>query len=193
MGFLPSVRVSCDACGGSGMPPEARAVEVRGRTLPELLGMSVEAVRELWGDEDRLRAPLEAACAVGLGYLVMSQPAESLSGGEVQRLRIAFELARPAGIRSLYILDEPTVGQHQDDVVRLVGVLHALVRAGHGVLVVEHHPLLLAACDWLLELGPGAGPEGGHVIARGTPEELAALDTPTAPYLRRALAEGIPA
>ena len=174
------------------MPPETRGLEARGHALPELLRMDFEAVRSLWSDETRVSASLEAACAVGLGYLVLGQPAESLSGGEMQRLRIAAEIARRPGVASLYILDEPTVGQHQDDVLLLSGVLHELVREGHSVLIGEHHPLLLASCDWLIELGPGAGPEGGRVIAQGTPEELASLDTPTAPYVRRALEQGVP-
>jgi excinuclease ABC subunit A len=192
MGFLPSVRVSCDACEGTGMPLETRELEVRGHALPELIRMDFEAVRSLWSDETRVSASLAAACAVGLGYLVLGQPAESLSGGEMQRLRVAAELARRPGVASLYILDEPTVGQHQDDVLLLSGVLHGLVGEGHSVLIVEHHPLLLASCDWLIELGPGAGPEGGRVIAQGTPEEIASLDTPTAPYVRRALEQGVP-
>jgi excinuclease ABC subunit A len=104
-------------------------------------------------------------------------------------LKIARELCRPAPQDTLYILDEPTVGQHLEDVARLNGVLQRLVDSGQSVVVCEHHPHLLAACDWLVELGPGGGPEGGHVIAEGTPESLAAGDTPTAPYLRELLEE----
>jgi excinuclease ABC subunit A len=149
--------------------------------------MELGQARELWADEPGVAQPLEAACNLGLEYLVLRQPGSSLSGGEAQRLKLALELARGRGDACLFILDEPTVGQHQDDVVRLADVLRRTVEAGHSVLVVEHHPLLLAACDWLVELGPGAGPEGGHVIAQGTPHLLAGLDTPTAPYLRLAL------
>jgi excinuclease ABC subunit A len=124
---------------------------------------------------------------VGLGYLVWDQPAYTLSAGEVQRLKIAKELCKKTKNQTLYILDEPTVGLHMEDVSRLVRVLNQLVHAGHTVVVVEHHPHLLANCDWLIELGPGGGPDGGRVIAKGPPEEVANMDTPTAPYLREVL------
>jgi excinuclease ABC subunit A len=121
---------------------------------------------------------------------MLRQPGYALSGGEAQRLKIAAELCRRTNGGTLYILDEPTVGQHLEDVARLCGVLHRLVEAGHTVLVVEHHPLVLSACDWLVEMGPGGGPEGGRVIAAGSPQELAAGGTPTAPYLREVLEVG---
>jgi excinuclease ABC subunit A len=119
----------------------------------------------------------------------MRQPGYALSGGEAQRLKIANELCHKAprnGRRAdtLYILDEPTVGQHLEDVARLNGVLRRLVNAGNTVFVVEHHTLMLAVCDWLIELGPGGGPDGGRVIAQGTPEDVARGETPTARYLQ---------
>jgi len=124
---------------------------------------------------------------VGLGYLVMRQPGYTLSSGEAQRLKIAGELCRKTAQETLYILDEPTVGQSLEDVRQLIEVLHRLVEDGHTVVVVEHHPHLLAACDWLIELGPGGGPEGGRVIAEGTPESLARGATLSAPYVREIL------
>ena len=154
---------------------------------------------ELLGDEDKVAKPLSAARDVGLGYLVLRQPAYALSGGEAQRLRIAKELCRTTTSDTLYILDEPTVGQHLEDVTRLNGVLRRLVdgdgragseRSGNSVFVVEHHPHLLAACDWLIELGPGGGPEGGHAIVQGTPEMVAQGGTPTASYLQEILEGG---
>jgi excinuclease ABC subunit A len=192
MGFLPSVHTLCEACRGTGFLPEAWDVRLRGLALPEVFALTIDQVYELFGDVETLARPLVAARAVGLGYLVLRQPRHALSGGEAQRLKIAKELARKNSRRktrteTLYILDEPTVGQHLEDVARLVGVLHRLVDEGHTVLVIEHHPHLLAACDWLVELGPGGGPDGGRVIAAGTPEILANSNTPTAPYLREVL------
>lgn len=195
MGFLPSVHTLCEACRGTGFLPEAWDVRLRGLALPEVFALTIDQVDELFGDVETLARPLAAARAVGLGYLVLRQPRHALSGGEAQRLKIAKELARKNPGRktrteTLYILDEPTVGQHLEDVARLVGVLHRLVDEGHTVLVIEHHPHLLAACDWLVELGPGGGPDGGRIIATGTPETLASSNTPTAPYLREVLEAG---
>ncbi|MBN1217566.1 MAG: ATP-binding cassette domain-containing protein [Anaerolineae bacterium] len=190
MGFLPDVHTPCETCRGTGLLPEAREVRLRGVALPELFGLTIDEVSEFFADEAKIASPLQSAQAVGLGYLVLRQPGYTLSGGEAQRLKIAKELCRKAPAKTLYILDEPTLGQHLEDVARLNGILHDLVEAGHSVFVVEHHPHVLAVCDWLVELGPGGGPAGGRVIASGTPETLARGDTPTAPYLRELLWEG---
>ena len=187
MGFLPDVHVPCETCQGTGHLPEAWEVRVQGLAMPELYALTIDQVYDLLGDEEALARPLAVARGVGLGYLLLRQPSYTLSGGEAQRLKIAKELCRKTSAKTLYILDEPTIGQHLEDVARLIGVLHKLVDAGHTVLVVEHHPHLLASCDWLIELGPEGGPDGGQVIATGTPEALAAGDTPTAPYLREVL------
>jgi excinuclease ABC subunit A len=190
MGFLPDVHVPCESCNGSGYPPEAWEVRLDGLALPELLSLTLEQVLSRFGQEEGLARPLQAACDVGLGYLVVRQPGYSLSGGEVQRLKIAKELCRQTSAPTLYLLDEPTVGQHLADVARLAGVLQRLADGGHTVVVVEHHPHLLAACDWLVELGPGGGPEGGWLIAQGPPALVAAGNTPTTPYLREVLTAG---
>jgi excinuclease ABC subunit A len=187
LGFLPDVYTPCEVCRGTGYVPEAWDVRLKGAALPEVFGLTIDQVHDLFGDEAALARPLRAAREVGLGYLVLRQPGHALSGGEAQRLKIAQELAKGSQNATLYILDEPTVGQHLEDVARLAGVLHQLVDAGHSVFVVEHHTHLLAVCDWLVELGPGGGPDGGRVIASGPPEQLAAVDTPTAPYLREVL------
>jgi excinuclease ABC subunit A len=191
MGFLPAVRFACDACEGTGYSAEAWDVHLRGYALPELLNLTIDQVFELFEDNERIARPLQAARDVGLGYLVLQQPAYSLSGGEAQRLKIAKELCRKTRNRSVYILDEPTVGQHLEDVERLINVLQALAATGHTVIVIEHHPHVLAACDWLIELGPSGGPEGGYVIAAGAPEKVAFGKTPTAQYIREVV-EGIP-
>lgn len=187
MGFLPNVYTPCETCHGTGYRPEAWEVRVKGISLPELNTLTLDEIYEMFHDEPDIERPLAAARKVGLGYLVFNQPGYTISGGEAQRLKIAKELCRKTSGETLYILDEPTIGQHLEDVTRLAEVLHRLVDAGHTVVVVEHHPNLLATCDWLIELGPGGGTEGGRVIASCTPDELAKGNTPTAPYLREVL------
>ncbi len=191
MGFLPDVHTTCDTCRGTGYRPEAWEVRLRGLALPEVLTRTVDEVHDRFGDQEGLARSLKSARDVGLGYLVLRQPGHALSGGEAQRLKIAKELARGnrrcRASETLYILDEPTVGQHLEDVARLIAVLQRLVDDGHTVLIVEHHPHLLAACDWLVELGPGGGPDGGRIVAANTPEALASGNTATAAYLRQVL------
>ncbi|UCE29779.1 MAG: ATP-binding cassette domain-containing protein, partial [Candidatus Bathyarchaeota archaeon] len=187
MGFLPSEYVECETCKGTGYPPEAWEIHFRGVALPEINTMTLDEVHELFEDEERIAKPLNLVQKVGLGYLVWNQPAYTLSGGEVQRLKIAKELYKKTKNPTLYILDEPTVGLHMEDVARLVKALNQLIDVGHTVVVVEHHPHLLANCDWLIELGPSGGPKGGRIIAKGPPEEVAKMNTPTAPYLRKVL------
>jgi excinuclease ABC subunit A len=193
MAFLPDVHLPCETCRGTGHLAEAWEVRVKGLALPEVYGLTLEEVYGLYGAGESLGRPLQAALEAGLGYLVLRQPGYALSGGEAQRLKIARELARRPTAGTLYLMDEPTVGLHLEDVRRLAGVLERLVAPageggeGNSVLLVEHHPHLLACCDWLVELGPGGGPQGGRVIAAGTPAELAGGDTPIAPYLREAL------
>ena len=187
MGFLPSVRRSCDACAGTGYTGEVRDLRLRGHSLAELEALTVEEVLASWADDERVARPLETATELGLGYLVLRQPGFALSGGELQRLKLVKELMKERPEPTLFILDEPTVGQSARDVTRLVAVLDRLVDRGHTALVVDHNPQLLAASDWLLELGPGAGPDGGRVVAAGTPDRVARGRTPIAPFLREAL------
>jgi excinuclease ABC subunit A len=187
MHFLPSISTPCELCRGTGLLPEAWEVRLNGLALPDLYALTLDEVHDLWAAEKALGRMLQVARDVGLGYLVLRQPGHTLSGGEAQRLKIAKELCRKAHAQTLYILDEPTVGQHLEDVARLLDVLHRLADQGHSVLVVEHHTHLLASCDWLVELGPGGGPDGGRVVAAGTPEVVAGGDTPTAVYLREIL------
>ena len=195
MGFLPAVHLPCETCRGTGCVAEAWQVRLQGLALPEVYALTLEEVLGLFGEEEALARPLQAALEAGLGYLALRQPGQALSGGEAQRLKLARELAKRPAPGTLYLLDEPTVGLHLEDVRRLAGVLERLAappEAGGGggsVILVEHHTHLLAACDWLVELGPGGGPQGGRVIAAGTPAALAAGETPIAPYLRQALAE----
>jgi excinuclease ABC subunit A len=189
MGFLPDICTVCETCKGTGYTAEAWDIKIKGYSLPEIGELTIDEVLDLFKDNNRIFRPLKAVQTVGLGYLVLQQPAYTLSGGEAQRLKIAKELCKKTAKETLYILDEPTLGQHMEDVQRLIGVLHRLVEEGHSVIVIEHHPHVLAACDWIIELGPGGGPEGGRVIASGTPEELAGAQTPTAPYVKTVLEE----
>lgn len=187
MGFLPDVYSTCDTCGGTGYSSEAWDVRIKGYSLPELNSFTLDRIYELFQEEETVSTKLRAALDVGLGYLVLQQPSISMSGGEIQRLKIAQELSKKAIGGTLYILDEPTVGQHLEDVNRLIAVLHRLVDEGNSVVVIEHHPHVLSSCDWLIELGPRGGPEGGKVIATGTPENIAAQKTPTSQYIKQTL------
>jgi excinuclease ABC subunit A len=164
---------------------------LHGLSLPELNPLSLDEIYDLFAGQDDIRSILESARTVGLGYLSLYQPGYALSGGEAQRLKIARELWHKSRQSSLYILDEPTVGQHLADVQRLVDALQSLVDSCASVMVVEHHPHFLAACDWLVELGPGGGPQGGQVVASGTPYVVARGVTPIAPYLRAVLEDNL--
>jgi excinuclease ABC subunit A len=186
MDFLPDVRVRCDLCGGRRYDPETLQVRFRGLDIAEVLERTVEEAMPVFRGFPKVARPLEALARVGLGYLPLGQPGRTLSGGEVQRLRLALALARPAPGPTLYLLDEPTIGLHPLDVARLLDVLRALVEQGHTVLVVEHDLAVLAAAHRVVELGPGAGPDGGRLVAEGTPEAIARCpDSRTAPHLRR--------
>lgn len=187
MSFLPSVSQTCDACGGSGYRREVAALLDRGRSLADVDALTIAELVDGWGDIDAVRRVGGAAVELGLGYLVLRQPGWSLSGGEAQRLKLAKEFARTTKAAAVYVLDEPTVGLQATDVAVLVRTLDTLVAAGNSVLVVEHDPAFLAACDWLIELGPGAGPDGGRIVFEGPPDAIAEAGTATAPYLREVL------
>ena len=143
MGFLPDIYDICEVCNGTGYSMDAWKVKVNGISLPELNELTIDEIYKLFKEEDSIEKKLRFVKDVGLGYLVMNQPAYTLSGGEVQRLKIAKELSKTSKMKSMYILDEPTVGQHMEDVSLLVNVLQRLVKKGHTVVVIEHHPHLL--------------------------------------------------
>ena len=187
MGFLPDIHTECETCKGTGYSPEAWDIRLNGHSLPELNDLTLAQVYDLFKDHQKIEALLRAALDVGLGYLLLHQPGFSMSGGEAQRMKIAKELCKKTKDYTLYILDEPTVGQHLEDVERLIGILQRLVDAGNTVIVVEHHPNVLAACDWLIELGPVGGPEGGLIVASETPEKVSLGKTPSAAYIKKVL------
>ena len=190
MVFLANVFVPCEICGGRRFRREVRDVRVQGRSIDQVLELTVDQALREFPRHPRLARPLWHLQQVGLGYLRLGQPATTLSGGEAQRLKIARELAR-AGTRrrpgrKLYILDEPTTGLHLDDVRVLCRVLDRLVDAGHTVLVIEHHLDVIKRADWVIELGPGASAQGGRVVAQGTPEAVAGAGSATGRYLAAA-------
>ena len=175
MYFFEAVYVTCQECEGRRYRPDVLAVKYRGRNIAAVLEMTVDEAVEFFATQGTLLRRLRILGDVGLGYLRLGQPATTLSGGEAQRLKIAAELGVRTGGDVLYILDEPTTGLHLDDVKRLLGVLNRLVDAGNTVLVVEHHLDVIKSADWVVDLGPEGGEEGGEIIAEGPPEAVAQI------------------
>ena len=186
--FLPSVYAPCPTCHGARYNTDTLKIKFRDKSIADVLEMTVDAAWEFFADEPPLHRSLTIVREVGLGYLRLGQPATELSGGEAQRIKLATELQRIQGGDTLYVLDEPTTGLHPADVERLVAQLDGLVEAGNTVIVVEHDMRVAARSDWVMDLGPGAGDEGGQVVASGPPVQVAkASDSRTAPYLSQAL------
>ena len=182
--FLPGTYAPCPTCGGGRYAPETLEVTYRGRTIADVLDLVVDEAAEVFADVPRVARSLRTLQEVGLGYLHLGQPATELSGGEAQRIKLASELQRGRRGHTLYLLDEPTTGLHPADVEVLMAQLHGLVAAGNTVVVVEHDMGVVATADHVVDLGPGAGAEGGRVVAVGTPEQVAAARTSrTAAYL----------
>jgi excinuclease ABC subunit A len=182
--FLPSVYAPCPTCGGARYNADTLKVTYKERNIAEVLGMTVDEAHAFFEDEESVARPLQVLREVGLGYLRLGQSATELSGGEAQRIKLATELQRAGRGGTLYVLDEPTTGLHPFDADRLLAQLERLVGAGNTVIMVEHTMRVLAACDWLIDIGPGAGENGGQVVAAGPPAEVArARASRTAPYL----------
>lgn len=189
--FMPSVYAPCPTCHGSRFNEQTLKVTLRDRTIADVLAMTVEEAHAFFADDAAIERPLRLLAAIGLGYLRLGQPATELSGGEAQRIKLATELQRSQRGDALYVLDEPTTGLHPSDVDKLMAQLGGLVDAGNTVIVVEHEMRLVSACDWVIDMGPGAGEEGGRIVARGTPQVVAkAAGSRTAPYLARWAAPG---
>ncbi|TGZ14328.1 excinuclease ABC subunit A [Streptomyces sp. S816] len=186
--FLPSTYAPCPDCGGARYNPDTLQVTYRGRSIAEVLDLTVEAAAEFFADVPAAARGLGTLLDVGLGYLSLGQPATELSGGEAQRIKLASELQRGRRGHTLYLLDEPTTGLHPADVEVLMDRLHGLVDDGHTVVVVEHDMTVVAAADWVIDLGPGGGDRGGRVVAAGPPQRVAGAEgSATAPYLARVL------
>jgi excinuclease ABC subunit A len=183
--FLPSVYAPCPTCHGTRYNAKTLEVTYKDRNIAEVLGMTVDAALDFFADEEAVRRSLGVLREVGLGYLRLGQPATELSGGEAQRIKLATELQRAGRGNSLYVLDEPTTGLHPADVERLMAQLERLVDAGNTVIVVEHDMRVIAASDWIIDMGPGAGDEGGRVVVAGTPGVVAKCkESCTARFLR---------
>jgi len=190
MHFLPDVYVPCETCHGKRYNKETLEVRFKGKSIADVLEMSVEEALEFFARIPKIRRRLQTLHDVGLDYIRLGQPATTLSGGEAQRVKLASELSKVATGRTLYILDEPTTGLHFADIEKLLEVLQRLVDTGNTVLVIEHNLDVIKQADWVVDLGPEGGEEGGELIAAGTPEEIAAVDgSYTGQFLRGALAE----
>jgi len=188
MQFLPDVYVPCEVCGGARYNREALEIHYKGRSIADVLDMTIEEASEFFSAVPNVRHKLATLVEVGLGYMRLGQPATTLSGGEAQRVKLATELSRRATGRTVYLLDEPTTGLHFADVEKLLQVLHRLVDAGNTVIVIEHNLDVIKTADWIIDLGPEGGERGGEVVVAGTPEKVAAsAASATGEYLSRVL------
>jgi excinuclease ABC subunit A len=172
MHFLPDVYVTCDVCHGKRYNRETLEVLFKGKSIADVLDMTVEEGAEFFSAVPAVRDKLETLVKVGLGYIKVGQQATTLSGGEAQRVKLAKELSRRATGRTLYILDEPTTGLHFHDVAKLLEVLHELVEQGNTVVVIEHNLEVIKTADWVIDLGPEGGDGGGEIVAVGRPEDI---------------------
>jgi excinuclease ABC subunit A len=191
MQFLADVFVPCEQCEGKRFKPTVLEVKYRGRGVDQVLDMTVREALTFFSSSPKVLRRLQVLDEIGLGYLRLGQPATTLSGGEAQRIKIAAHLSSHTGDRVLYILDEPTTGLHFDDIAKLLAACKKLIQAGHSLLVIEHNLDVIKTADWVIDLGPEGGEEGGRVIAVGTPEQLAQIEgSHTGRYLRDVLAVG---
>lgn len=187
MNFLPDVLVPCEECGGRRYNRETLEVRFKGKSIADVLDMTINQAVEFFEFQPSILKKLKVLKDVGLGYIKLGQPSSTLSGGENQRVKLAAELAKRDTGRTLFILDEPTTGLHFEDIKTLLEVLNRLVERGNTVLVIEHNLDVVKSADYIVDMGPDGGRNGGRIIASGTPEEVAATDSPTAPFLRSEL------
>jgi excinuclease ABC subunit A len=191
MHFLPDVYVPCEVCKGRRYNRETLEVRYKGKSIADVLDLTVAEALDFFEAQPRIRTKLELLNDVGLGYIHLGQSATTLSGGEAQRVKLATELSKRDTGRTLYILDEPTTGLHFEDVRLLLEVLHRLVDKGNSVVVIEHNLDVVKTADWVIDLGPEGGERGGEVVAAGSPEDVAQVrGSCTGQYLRKVLRVG---
>ena len=191
MQFLADVFVPCDQCDGKRFKPQVLEVKYRGRSIRQVLDLTVREALTFFGSSPKVLRRLQVLDEIGLGYLRLGQPATTLSGGEAQRIKIAAHLSSTSGERLLYVLDEPTTGLHFDDIAKLLTAFRKLLEAGHSLVVIEHNLDVIKTADYVIDLGPEGGEDGGYVVATGTPEQVAQIEAShTGRYLRPVLAEG---
>ncbi len=189
MQFLPDVYVPCEVCHGKRYNHETLQVRFKDKNIADVLDMTVSEALAFFDAFPRLKSKLQTLKDVGLGYVRLGQPATTLSGGEAQRVKLAKELSRRATGKTIYVLDEPSVGLHAEDVSMLIKVLQALVDTGNTVVIIEHNLDIVKVADWIIDMGPEGGKRGGEVIAQGTPEEVAEVsESYTGQYLKAFLA-----
>ena len=190
MNFLPDVYVRCDACNGKRYNEETLQVTYKGKNIFEVLEMTVEDALSFFSNHPKIKHKIQTLYDVGLGYIKLGQPATTLSGGEAQRVKLAYELQRKPTGKTLYILDEPTTGLHTHDVKQLIAVLQRIVDHGDTVLVIEHNLDVIKVSDYIIDIGPDGGDRGGKVIATGTPEQVAKnTNSYTGQYLKKVLGD----
>jgi excinuclease ABC subunit A len=188
MHFLPDVFAPCESCGGSRYNPETLEIRFKGKTIADVLAMTCEDALDFFGAFPRIARVLQVLVDVGLGYITLGQSAPTLSGGEAQRIKLAFDLSKRSTSKTLYILDEPTTGLHFSDVQKLLEILEKLTQKGNTVLIIEHNIDIIAAADHLIDIGPDGGDRGGELIGFGAPAEFAQHPTShTAAALRKHL------
>jgi excinuclease ABC subunit A len=188
MHFLPDVYIPCEQCKGKRYNRETLQILWKGHSIADVLDMSVSEALDFFQNQPRIARVLQTLYDVGLGYIRLGQPAPTLSGGEAQRVKLASELGKRSTGSTFYILDEPTTGLHFEDVRKLLGVLQRLVDGGNTVLVIEHNLDVIKSADWIIDLGPEGGDEGGRIVAEGSPESIAAVsESYTGKFLREVL------
>ena len=188
MHFLPDVYVPCEVCKGKRYNRETLEILWKGHTISDVLNMSIEEALAFFENQPKIVRVLQTIYDVGLGYVRLGQPAPTLSGGEAQRVKLASELGKRSTGRTFYILDEPTTGLHFEDIRKLLGVLQRLVDSGNTVVVIEHNLDVIKTADWVIDLGPEGGEEGGRIVAEGTPEQIAEVpESYTGKFLRDVL------